>query len=274
MNFHFAMYRFLIFILRRVLTLLIFTLTATQIFGQFSKTISTDRPGQANGAFGVGKRILQFQTGPEGGGAKVSNTSINTAGLLWPVTIRYGITEKVELRLNTAYSNLSTENVIAKSLSGIATTMIGVRANIIDGKSGGPAIGGLFDLGINGLISDDFKRDHTFATLMVIAQQSLSDKSAVTVNLSTVWAGFGDSKIWPYVLNYSYSITDRLGLIVEHYGEFYEDGYRYNFDAGLGWLLSPDLLVDMAFGGGRGDKLETWFINAGMSWRFVKWLLK
>lgn len=265
------MIQYSIHIHRRILVIFLTISCISFSYGQFSETISSDRPGQANGAYGVGIKVLQIQTGPEWNSAKITDTSIKTTGLVWPVTVRYGITENSELRFNSGFSRLSVENGISDQLSGVMTTMIGLRTNILEGDLKHPAIGILFDLGINDLVSKDFKRNHYYGSFMVIIQQAISERSAITLNMSTVWSGFSGNTTWPYVINYSYSLTGNLGLVVEHYGEFYDGGYHYNFDAGVGWLLTPDLLLDLTFGGGNGDDLNTWFVNSGLSWRYVKW---
>ncbi|MFC2124848.1 transporter [Bacteroidota bacterium] len=248
-----------------IITAFFLLLPESETLGQFSETISTDRPGQANGAFGVGKSVLQVQTGPEWNSVKITETAAKASGFIWPATIRFGISEKIELRLNTAYSSYSAD------ISGIEYTMIGARANILDGESNGPAVGVLLDLGIKAFASEDFKGDNGFGTLMVIAQQSISANSAITVNFGTSWNGLGDYHTWPYVLNFSHSLTDKLGIIVEHYGAFNTGSFVYKFDTGLGYLLTSDLLVDAAFGWGKGEFVTTSFVNFGVSWRFVNW---
>ena len=233
-------------------------------FGQFSETVNSDRPGQANGAFGVGKNVLQIQTGPEWNRVKYDETSGKFKGFIWPVTIRFGIVERIELRLNTAYSRYDFD------ISGIEYTMIGARANILESENG-PAVGVLLDWGVKALASEDLKNDNGFGTFMVIAQQSISEKSGITINFGTSWDGLGDHHHWPYVLNYSHSLTDKLGIIAEHYGAFGTDNPVYKFDAGFGYLLNPDLLFDLTLGWGTGESITTSFINFGVSWRFVEW---
>jgi len=250
----------------KILISVAFILTFPLIsIGQFSETISTDRPCQANGAFGVGKNVLQVQTGLEWNTVKVTETSNKTNGFTWPATIRFGIAEKIELRLNTAYSNYSIDN------SGVEYTMIGARANILDGENKGPAVGVILDLGINALSSENFQGDNGFGTCMISAQQSISDKSGITINFGTTWDGFSDSHVWPYVLNYSHSLTDKLGISVEQYGSFNTGSYVFKIDAGLGYLLTSDLIADMAIGWGKGEFITTSFVNFGLSWRYAKW---
>ena len=247
-----------------IITFFILLQTEIESFGQFSNTVSSDRPGQANGAFSVGKNVLQVQTGLEWNRVKFDETSGKFKGFIWPATFRYGIVERIEVRLNTAYSNYDSD------FSGVEYTMIGARANLLDGENG-PAVGVLLDLGINALSSEDFKRDNGFGTLMLIAQHSISEKSGITLNFATSWDGLGDHHHWPYVLNFSHSLTDKLGIIIEHYGAFGTNNPEYKFDAGLGYLLNPDLLLDITGGWGTGESITTSFINFGVSWRFVEW---
>jgi hypothetical protein len=71
-------------------------------------------------------------------------------------------------------------------------------------------------------------------------------------------------------LTLGYSISSPLSAYVEWYGLFPENrggGANNYLDAGLAWLLSPDVQLDWRIGAGLQDPNPNWFTGAGLSFR-------
>ncbi len=87
-------------------------------FGQFNETIRTGRPGQAIGAFTVGKNVLQFQQGLD----YYSTAEINPPKeFVFNNVVRYEISETVELSALVDYQyKESGFGTTARTLEGIS----------------------------------------------------------------------------------------------------------------------------------------------------------
>ena len=69
-----------------------------------------------------------------------------------------------------------------------------------------------------------------------------------------------------YSLALGFTVTDKTSLFIEPYGDLIEfDDLMANLDAGITYLLNPNLQLDFAFGTGMNHSMN--FITAGISWR-------
>ena len=80
------------------LSLILTVLTITSIYSQYTEVINSNRPGSSQGAFSVGKNVLQFELG--GNFTDLSHKNLNYSyikELELKYTIRYGLLmEKLE----------------------------------------------------------------------------------------------------------------------------------------------------------------------------------
>lgn len=239
------------------------------IFAQFNETIVSDRPGQTNSAYTVGKMVLQFQTGPQFDGSNGDNS--NGSMFSWPAFIRFGIAEKIELQTLLSYqSNRQTQGGIETNQSGLSSADFGIRFNIFEEVGNAPALG--FEVLYKTKIrSADYKPNHTSAKLNIMATKTLSKSFGLNANLGTEFDGNGGAPNGFYTLNLVYSVSDPLSVFFENYGNFSNSHFNTFFDFGGAYLLNPDLQLDLYIGFGSNNSIFSYLVTGGVSYRIVKW---
>lgn len=92
--------------------LLFFLLTAFASHAQYTETINSNRPGNSQGAFSVGREVLQIETAAEYG--KDEHELLQTQADLWGIeyAVRYGLLfEQLELSLMGSYLNQTVDRI-------------------------------------------------------------------------------------------------------------------------------------------------------------------
>lgn len=86
-------------------SLFLFTFFLIQtVFGQYTDVINTNRPGVSEGAYAVGRDVIQLETGFSYGKEKHSLLNTETDGFGIDYTLRYGLLfERLELNLTGEY---------------------------------------------------------------------------------------------------------------------------------------------------------------------------
>lgn len=225
------------------ITLLLLFVSAT-IVAQYTETISSGRPGQAIGSTSVGKNVFQIQAGVD---------FFEKPNVFIPNSFfRYGVSERLEINSGVAYS--FTDKF--KELSGFT---VGTRINLYD-KADLPSMGLQVSFG---LPVDNLE----FSTqALFVLTDSFTDKLSWTINIGSNF----DKDLKTngiYVVNLSYSISDKIGAFIEPYGTI-DDDFNVNFDTGISYLVNKDLQLD--FLGGYGvNTQQKLFLGAGVSWRFL-----
>jgi len=251
--------------------LLFLLLNSSPLIAQYSETISSDRPGQSNSPNTAGKMVLQFQTGLQIDGS--SNDRFKSNGFSWPLVIRFGIAEKVDLITGWGYASSKTEVSDLdweRTTSGLNIADIGLRFNIFEETAKAPAVG--FEAYYKTeWTSTDFSRDHPSARLNLMASKGFSDLFSITSNLGLdVSNSFGGSNGF-YTLNFVFAVSDELGLFFENYGDFTYEDFDTFFDFGAGYFLSNHLQLDLHGGLGSNNDITTFFVTVGVSYRITDW---
>lgn len=189
---------------------------ATLSFGQFGQHIRTGRPGQGIGPYSVGKNILQIQTGFEYGHYKTDPFYISGNTYTPSATVRFGITEKIEINTTWSYQHQIYQYALfSGKLSGINLAGIGTRINIIEEANYRPAIGMQLTLKLP-IQSPDFNTDFIAPKVLFIANQKLSENFSLQANI-----GLNYNEITPqprgiYVACLNYAINDKIGVFAEN----------------------------------------------------------
>ena len=123
---------------RLILTFFITTFATSSIFSQYTEMINTNRPGGSQGAFAVGKNVLQFEAGMSLGKEEHSLLKTETNGLNIDYAIRYGFwKERLELSFtgefqsnNITYTNFQPE--IESKVSNFKSNTFGAKYLLYD----------------------------------------------------------------------------------------------------------------------------------------------
>ena len=235
---------------------------------QYSETIRTGRPGAAMGAFTVGHKVFQIQTGGNFGRmAWNANQKVPTTRTI--AVLRYGILERFEVSGVVAYSNkgLSELEHFESDQKGISAVQVGFRVNIRDGQDAGPNIGFQSRLKLN-VLSEDFEQQHPANVSVLAVTQKLGKKVVLGTNLGISWSGNDDSNpSGLYAVNLRTQIGKKIAVFVENFGVFKDQKIDTRFDTGLGYFVNNNFKLDASIGYGKNYGVEDYFVDFGFSWR-------
>lgn len=223
------------------------------------------RPGQAIGAYAVGKKVFQVQAGLTDNNFSSENPLIVVNDEEWQhiTVLRYGLTEQLEVSgvLGGQFGDDVT--------SGINNTQIGLRYNFFGNEGARPAV----DLQARLLLpvgKDEIERPELGTRFILGTGNSLTDRLSLSTNLGLT-VGENIDPIKFYALALGFSITDQLGAFVEIYDNFQEFGnIEVDFDTGLGYMINNDLKLDVSVGwqDNVGTERNNFFVDFGVSFRF------
>jgi hypothetical protein len=243
--------------------------------------IETDRPDFTESPNVVPKGALQVETGfiletdeESTGGLGGPNTLTQRNITVNTTLFRFGLTEKVELRLNTVFNNnrLKTEFglVIPDSTVntvGFQTSFIGFKTNLY--KNDKISIGFLGHLYIPELASGDFAKTNgqkIAPEFLIPLTYDITDKFGIAVQYGLTWDGFTPNPTTSYTLALGYSITDKLSAYVEPYGFLTNNGEELHLiNGGFTYLINDNFQVDLTGGFGLNEAAPDNFLNCGVS---------
>ncbi|MEL7221740.1 MAG: transporter [Bacteroidota bacterium] len=258
------------------LTIIALILSSTIALAQESAPFTTSRPGQAFTPLTMGKGGLQVQSGFRIGENYSTVTDFGrrlfySASFGNTTTVRYGISEKVEIRAEADWSR-NYENLFdgpeRRFGDSFQRVSIGSRILLVndDEKSQYFSVQPRLDLPIVDV-------ENVGMQILLAYSKSVFSTATFTTNVS--WTGgtaYYVGNQWDYALNLGFSITDNLSGFVENYGTLIADQLFLSFDTGLALMVSPNLQLDLSGGFGQIEGVLTlsarqWFVDTGVSWR-------
>lgn len=252
--------------MRIIKTLLLFIISQSA-FGQFSETIRTGRPGQAIGAFTVGKNILQFQQGLDY--YSFADTKYPPIGFLSNNVVRFGILETVELSALFDYQYENTKfDTNSISLSGISNLHLGFRVHLNDQKRWIPTTGFQMRLKMPN-ISNDFGSNQLAAVMVFVANWSLPKSMSLGTNWILNYNGNDHFPTGKYVINFGFPIYKKWTGFIENYGQVRQNVFQTRFDGGFAYLINNNIQLDLSTGYGNNQNVQDYFVSTGVSWRIT-----
>ncbi|WP_116126810.1 transporter [Lewinella sp. IMCC34183] len=243
---------------------LILLLVPGFLAAQYRPTIVTGRPGQAIGGLTVGRQVYQVQTGLNIGW--VGDDPDRVQNFTETTVLRVGLLKHLEVSGVLGVSSVESVTPTGRIRErGISNTQIGARYNFLQNDGWRPS---LAFQGRALLTAQDeaFRRDRTGAAFIVSAGWSLTDVVGFTANLNRSWTG-NDTRTTGYVTTLGFSLSDKWSSFVEMYGALSDD-FTTNFDGGFAYLVSPNVALDASAGWDGNSKLDSYFVNFGISFRF------
>jgi len=233
--------------------------------------IVTDRPDQTEAPVLVPRGGLQVETGfifekDREQDVDVTNFAYNTT------LIKYGVNEFFELRLITEFlgANAKIAENPASKINGFSPLALGVKIKLADEKGFWPQAAFIGHINLK-TGSEEFAPNYTAADFRFTFAHTLSEKFALSYNLGAEWDGETPDAAFLYTLSLGYLITDRLGVFVEGYSFFPEEGKADNrIDAGFTYKFSPVVQWDISGGVGLSSNAPDSFLSTGISFRLFK----
>lgn len=257
------------------------------------ETIAPDRPGFGDAVSIVPFKNLQVETGFWYEEDKT--TTVTTRGIgLNSTLLRYGISEKVELRFDynlwqnrvTTSAEPSTSEVVE---TGFFPLRLGMKARLIENKSWIPTVTFIGMLGFPRVATDAFQPAYLSPDLQLSFANPVNDWLTICYNLGASWDGDNPNPENYYALSTEFSFSNKMGAYLQGHGSFQrtsEGGGKVSTthqtfaEAGVMYYPRANIQVDLS-GGIRaseydkewtsfGAERKYYFLTAGLSWRFPR----
>ena len=248
--------------------------------------IETDRPDFTESPNVVPKGALQIETGfimendYSAKDQRNSKIQLSERNFTANTTLfRFGLTENLELRLNTNYGiskvvNMndiaildSTHNPNLSDISGFSTSFIGFKTNLY--KNEKMSIGFLGHLYIPELASGDFAKvtgQKVAPEFLIPLTCNVTDRFGIAVQYGLTWDGFTPNPTTSYTLALGYAITNQLSFYVEPYGFLTNNGDELHLiNGGFTYLVNDNFQLDLTGGLGLNEEAPDNFLNCGAS---------
>jgi len=229
--------------------------------------IFTDRPGQTDAVYTMGKGYFQVESGFFYGRDEIAGID-STASTTPNLMIKYGVIDRIEVKLffdvlNTKIKMAGSEN----KNSGLSPIRLATKVFLIEGEGWIPAasLTGILSLPNTG--KKAFQHDDLNPSIRLQMENSISENVSLNYSIGGDWFDNSISQgVYTIVLGNSFS--DKLGGWAELYGTFgNKPGETIATDFGLAYLLTDYLQLDSSFGIGLNDVATDFFFNLGISWK-------
>jgi hypothetical protein len=232
-------------------------LSSLQSFAQDQGAIATDRPDQTESPFLVPKGMWQIEIGTAF--ESIVNSKENFIWVSPTVLWKYGVNKNFELRLITESLQLKT-NAVKDRFS--TPTIIGFKVKFNEAQGFWPETALIGHLYWDKTETNKRIASPSFRFLM---QHNLSEKTAISYNLGAEWVLGSLQPLYIYTLSNSWSLSKKWGGFYELYGFTNSNFKEHNFDAGLTYLISPNVQLDIS--ASRGLNNPGYYLSSGLSLR-------
>lgn len=274
----------------------IFFLLPIAVFSQYTDMINTNQPGGSQGAFAVGKKVLQFESGLTYGEEKHNLFNTETNLFNWDYSVRYGIyKEELEISLMGSFQSNKvtyTEGVAGEdSFSNFKSNTLGAKyliydpyrkrdlegPNLYSWKANNriqwadlvPAIsiyaGANFDFADNPFLP---YQESTISPKVVLSTQNNFVGSLVLVTNIFADRITTDFPTYGYIVTLTHATNRYFSIFIENQGfksDFYSDQL---IRAGAAALINKDLHIDLSLTKGLKDTPSVFYGRVGVAYRF------
>lgn len=248
--------------------LLLCSLYPHSALAQYGEQIRSDRPGQGLSAYTVGKRALAVQSGATFTQINYAVSSISRKQELVPeLQLRYGLTRSFELSLglSSAVESLGPTDSRQRDarFNGFSVAM---RSNVREADGWLPAIG--YQVAVNIPQGNQYPELwQAGGKLTLLTTQSPFDRWSFNTVSGVEWANGVLGAQAFYIANVGFNISSSVSVFAEHYGFASSAGWNGFADAGVAWLLTDNLQLDVFGGYNPATLSDSWFVSSGISWR-------
>ncbi len=242
---------------------LIWLLTTSQLLAQSEEPLSTDRPGEGTDAASVvGAGVGQLETGVFQEWENVGDYSL---AYFPTVLLRYGILNRVELRLSSGLYTGEGQSGIGWSPLDLAT-----KVALIEQAHGLiPQTALLVGFTLPSTGSEAVQSRFTQPRVVLLLNHPINSWLGITTNLGAHWEDDSPETIYRYAMSFDFSLSQRVGAFAEFYGDLPEaSATSHLFNVGFTYLLTNNLQLDLAAGIGLTENAPDSYVGGGVSWRW------
>lgn len=233
--------------------------------------MSSDRPDAAESPSVLSYKAFQIETGFGIFGSE--DDDIKVKGIQYNTTLlRYGLFENAELRFEMNYDAFDQEIAnMDSSYSGFSPFTVGTKVGVYEGNGIIPELGLLVSFGLPNTGHKDFYLAFLAPEIILAASNEISERVELEYNIGMEWDGFSARASGIYAAALGLELSDKIGLFGELYGEFAEEvDTELSFDAGLVYLLQPNIQLDISGGSGLNEAAKGYFAAVGITWRLPR----
>ena len=212
-----------------------------------AQIISTDRPDQTEGTHVLLKNKFQIESGYL---ITDSDNYLNTL-------LRYGVLNKIELRIN---SNIITGLVNNEKRTAFGNLELGLKFNIFNSINSSTKVSFLSHLSLPN--KREFSNKDPISLNRILLSHDLTESFQIGYNLGYNIGFNNQINNFIYTLVFSKSIQ-KLGVFIEVFGEESSGVSKSYWDAGVIYSLIDNLQADLSFSRGINNKSN--YINIGIS---------
>ena len=212
-----------------------------------AQIISTDRPDQTEGTHVLLKNKFQIESGYL---ITDSDNYLNTL-------LRYGVLNKIELRIN---SNIITGLVNNEKRTAFGNLELGLKFNIFNSINSLTKVSFLSHLSLPN--KREFSNKDPISLNRILLSHDLTESFQIGYNLGYNIGFNNQINNFIYTLVFSKSIQ-KLGIFIEVFGEEGSGVSKSFWDAGVIYSLTDNLQFDFSFS--RGINNNSNYINFGLS---------
>lgn len=280
----------------RIPLLLLALLSSPIVLGQYTEMINTNQPGGSQGAFSVGTRVLQLETGFSFGNEKHELLKTESDAFNWDYSVRYGVwKEEFEISLmGSLQSNNTIDNRAAipfkQRQTNFRSNTLGAKYLIYDPyrkrdlegpnlysyhannrfqwRDLIPAVsayaGANFDTPDNPFTPND---DFSISPKIVIATQNNFSSGFVLVTNLIADRITTEAPTYGYVVTLTYATNRYFSIFLENQGfksDFYSDQL---LRGGAAVLINQDFHLDLSGTLNFKDTPSLWYVRAGLAYR-------
>jgi hypothetical protein len=226
--------------MKNTLLLLLLMLASVHAFAQ--DPIETDRPSETDATATVPKKHFQMENG-----FTHEQTADDARELTLPQSLfKYGLTDKLELRLITEVANVKETDT---TTSGLKPVTIGFKTNLWAEKGLLPETSIIVQAALPQLASKDFESVHVAPEVRLLFMNTLSDNIDLSYNLASEWVGETGIPTYQYTVSPNFKLTNHINAFIEEYAFFPQhDKPDHWADAGLMFLITNNLQLDISGG--------------------------
>lgn len=233
----------------------IILISAQSVFAQ-TEPIITDRPDQTESAATVPAGYFQGEHG-----IQIDKGDYSTDFALPASLLRYGVSENFELRLEVEPHIVE---VLSNQQYGLLPLALGIKSRLVQND--------FLELSLithfifADLASEDFKTQHNAITTRLTAAHAIADYWSIGCNFGIEWNGFDPAPYYVYTFTNGFSLSEKLALFAEVFGEFSSEYNTHFADAGFTYLFSDNFQMDIS--GGFNFSGDNYFGGTGIAYRF------
>ena len=237
--------------------------------------INADRPGLADGSRTLDARQAQLEIGVQH--ERHVDSDGRTRLLFVPTLLRYGITDRVEARVESAtltHQHVTADDGSTTNATGVAPVLLGGKALLYDSHGEHRRSLGTIVRVAPPSGSSDFRTTHTTADVRLAADWDFAPHLSLNPNVGAAhYEGSGgdtyDTALGALTL--TYSPNERvLPFVDAGYQSRDDSGGTWSLivDAGVGWIVGRDVQLDLSAGSGaHGSSPPKPFVAIGISVR-------